>query len=126
MNNSKFYLLSGIFSLGYTIYAGLKYYSISGNGFVTTDEAKKMIRNKEINYVIDVRTNEEYKQGHYNRALNIPVTEMTNANLKNISKDSSILVYCKTGKRSRIASEKMREKGYKNVYYITGSYKELS
>lgn len=125
MNNSTFYLLSGIFSLGYSVYAGLRYYSLTGEGLISASKARDMLRRKQITHVIDVRTRMEYNQGHYKKSLNIPVTEISKDKLKNINKNSSILIYCNTGQRARRAAEKMRELGYKKVYYIEGTYKGL-
>jgi rhodanese-related sulfurtransferase len=125
MNNSTFYLVSGVISLGYTMYSGLKYYSLTGEGLVSSTEARDMLRKKEIDYIIDVRTDMEYRRGHYKKSLNIPITELTNKSLKNIRKNSKILIYCNTGQRARRASDRMRDMGYKNVYYIDGSYKGL-
>jgi phage shock protein E len=125
MNNSTFYLLSGIFSLGYTAYAGLRYYSLTGEGLISASKARDMLRTKQITHVIDVRTTIEYRQGHYKKSINIPVTELTKDRLKNINKNSTILIYCNTGQRARRAVEKMREIGYKKVYYIEGTYKGL-
>jgi phage shock protein E len=125
MSRATFYLVSGIISLGYTVYSGLKYYSLTGEGLVTSAEAREMIRKREIDHVLDVRTETEYRMGHYKKAKHIPVTDMTNEKLKNISKNSRILIYCNTGQRARRAAEKLREKGYKKVYYIEGTYKGL-
>lgn len=47
MNNSTFYQLSGIFSLGYTAYAGLRYYSLSGEGLISASKARYMLRQKQ-------------------------------------------------------------------------------
>lgn len=128
MNNSAFYLTSGIISLGYTIYAGLKYYSLSGKGLITSDEAREMLRNKEIKHIIDVRTQMEYNYGHYKKAINIPISEMTKEKIKKIKqihKLDTILIYCNTGQRARRAADMMKEFGYKNVFYIAGSHKTL-
>lgn len=60
--------------------------------------------------VIDVRTNEEYLTGHVIDAINIPYDEI-NENT-GLPKDKTILVYCKSGARSKIAYEKLKELGY--------------
>ena len=125
MTNSTFYLLSGIFSLGYTVYAGLKYYSLTGEGVISASKARDMLRKNEITHVIDVRTPIEYKEGHYKNAINIPISEISKQRLSNINKNSTILIYCSTGNRARRATEKMREIGYNNIYYIKNSYKNL-
>lgn len=125
MTNSRFYLLSGIFTFGYTLYAGLKYYSLTGEGLISASKARDMIRKNEITIVIDVRTPTEYKEGHYKKAINIPIAEISKQRLNNVNRNSTILIYCSTGNRARRATEKMREIGYKNIYYIEDSYKSL-
>lgn len=67
---------------------------------------------KENNYlIVDVRTKEEYEISHIKNALNIPYNELDNT--INLAKDKYILVYCKSGKRSKIAYTKLKELGYK-------------
>jgi phage shock protein E len=124
---SNFYLLSGLLSLGYTLYAGAKYYSLTGIGLITSEKAKEMILNKSINKIIDVRTNFEYNLGNYNNSINIPVNEINQENLNKflINKNDTILVYCNTGQRARYAVEKLRNLNYNNTYYIEGSYTTL-
>jgi phage shock protein E len=124
---SNFYLLSGLLSLGYTLYASAKYYSLTGIGLITSEKAKEMILNKSINKIIDVRTNFEYNLGNYNNSINIPVNEINQENLNkfSINKNDQILVYCNTGQRARYAVEKLRNLNYNNTYYIDGSYTTL-
>jgi rhodanese-related sulfurtransferase len=126
MNRSSIFLYSGIASLLYTVYAGLKYYAITGKGLITSSRAKQMINNGKINHIIDVRTNTEYNMGHYKGAKNIPVTSLNKKTLGKLNKDSDILVYCNTGQRARRGAEIIRNLGFKNVYYIEGSYKNLN
>ena len=66
---------------------------------------------KENNYIIvDVRALDEYTTGHVKGAINIPY-DTINANTK-LDKDKTIVVYCKSGKRSKIAYDKLKELGY--------------
>lgn len=60
--------------------------------------------------VIDVRTNEEYLTGHVVGAINIPYDEIDENTP--LPKDKTIVVYCKSGARSKIAYEKLKELGY--------------
>ena len=74
---------------------------------------------KENNYIIlDVRTKEEYQEGHVINALNIPYDEI-DENI-NLSKNKTILVYCRSGKRSQIAYNTLKKYGY-DVYDM-GAY----
>lgn len=66
----------------------------------------------EDNYIIvDVRTEEEYEEGHLKHALNIPYDEI-NENTK-LDKDKVVLIYCKSGNRSSMAEDILINLGYK-------------
>ena len=66
--------------------------------------------------IIDVRSVAEYKFGHLDNAINIDLDNLNSDSLKDISKDSKIVLYCQTGRRSKEASEILLNMGYKNVY----------
>lgn len=68
--------------------------------------------------LIDVRTLEEYEEGHIEDAINMPLDTINKETLKNVtnSKIDNIIVYCKSGARSKEAAIKMLELGYTNVY----------
>lgn len=66
--------------------------------------------------LIDVRTPEEYREKHIAGAINIPIYEIDNLKNEIIDKDMVILLYCQTGKRSKIVKEILMQNGYKNVY----------
>lgn len=119
----SFYYYSGIGAFLYTVYAGMKYYALTGEGLV---EANK-VKNMKIDHIIDVRTKMEWDMGHYKSAKHIPSQNINEKTLKNfkILKNDKILVYCNTGQRARRAAEKIRNLGYKNVYYIESSWKSL-
>lgn len=69
--------------------------------------------------LIDVRTPEEFKEGHIKGAINIPVYEFDNIKNEIIDKNKVILLYCKTGKRSKMGKEILTQSGYKNVYTLS-------
>ena len=66
--------------------------------------------------LIDVRTPEEYRENHIEGAVNIPVYEIDNIKNEIIDPNKVILVYCTTGKRSKIVKQILIQNGYKNVY----------
>ncbi len=74
------------------------------------------------NYVIiDVRTQEEYNEGHLVDAVNIPYEEVG----ENVfDKNKTILVYCKSGKRSKIAYDTLVKQGYQ--VYDLGAYESIT
>jgi phage shock protein E len=82
-----------------------------------------MIDNNTV--LIDVRTKEEFKSGHLEKAINIPYTEIEEQ-IKSITKDNhkNIVVYCRSGRRSGIAQKTLMQMGYKNVVN-GGGYKDL-
>lgn len=67
--------------------------------------------------LLDVRTPEEYAEGHINGAININVQsdKFREMAVKKLSKDSTVLVYCRSGKRSLTAAEILTKLGYKVV-----------
>ena len=87
---------------------------------ITSDEAKKMIETQKV-IVVDVRTLEEYNEGHIPNAISIPLETIENkAEVKLKNKDDLILVYCRSGRRSREAALKLIENGYTNVIDFGG------
>lgn len=87
---------------------------------ITQEEAKKMIDSENI-IVLDVRTQQEYDEGHIKNAILLPVTEIdkkAEAILKN--KNEKIFVYCRSGNRSQTASKLLIEMGYTEVYDFGG------
>jgi len=77
----------------------------------------KVVREKldEGAKIVDVRTSGEFGGGHYPGAVNIPLDKLSQRMKKLGSKDSSILVYCATGSRSRVAVSRLRAAGFKDV-----------
>lgn len=76
----------------------------------------------ETDYIIlDVRSKEEYDEGHIENAIVIPDTEIA-ARAENELKDKQqlILVYCRSGRRSKLASAALCEMGYTNVKEFGG------
>ena len=67
--------------------------------------------------IIDVRSVSEYKEGHIESSINIPVEKIDTID---IEKNEKIIVYCRSGNRSKAAANKLIEMGYKNVYDAGG------
>ena len=75
--------------------------------------------------LIDVRTAEEFKDGHLETALNIPHTEIKEKIAASVAdKKRKIIVYCRSGRRSGIARTTLLEMGYKDVTNA-GGYSDL-
>ena len=88
---------------------------------ITAEEAKQIMDNEECYTILDVRTQEEYDEGHVPRAILIPDTEIkAKAEEVLTDKDQLILVYCRSGRRSKIAAEALVELGYTNIKEFGG------
>ena len=88
---------------------------------ITAEEAKQIIDTEEGYIILDVRTQEEYDQGHIPNAILIPDTEIKNkAEEVMTDKDRLILVYCRSGHRSKLAAEALVELGYTNIKEFGG------
>lgn len=84
---------------------------------ISSEEAFKMMNDDTI--ILDVRTNEEYNNGHIKNALNIPLDDIINEKI-DIDKNKTILVYCQSGNRSQKASSKLVSLGYEKIYNFGG------
>ena len=85
------------------------------------DEAKALMEESEGYILLYVRTKEEYESGYIPGAINIPLSDI-NENVVSSLPDKSqmILVYCRSGNRSRQASDKLSKLGYTNIIEIGG------
>jgi rhodanese domain protein len=87
---------------------------------ITSDEAKNIMSTQKA-IVVDVRSLEEYNEGHIPNAISVPLETIENeAEIKLKNKDDLILVYCRSGRRSREAALRLIEKGYTNVIDFGG------
>ena len=84
---------------------------------ITWEEVLKI----EEAFILDVRTEEEYKYGHIENAMHIPVDELRE-NLNKLSTDKKIYVYCHTGLRSYIATRILKGNGFDSVNIMGGFY----
>ena len=88
---------------------------------ITAEEAKQIMDSEEGYIILDVRTQEEYDEGHIPGAILIPNTEIeARAEEELPDKDQLILVYCRSGRRSKIAAEVLVELGYTNIKEFGG------
>ena len=95
---------------------------LEGRSHLTTwQEADQIL--KEGNVLLDVRSEEEYQNGHAEGALNIPVDEIR-ARIGEIPSGQKVIVYCQVGLRGYIADRILSQHGFE-VYNITGGYKTL-
>ena len=84
-------------------------------------EAKALMDNERDYIIIDARTQSEYDQGHIPGAIMIPEYEIADRAEKELpDKNQLILVYCRSGRRSKIAAEELVKLGYTNVKEFGG------
>ena len=73
--------------------------------------------------IIDVRTSKEYEQGHIQGAQNIDVSAETFiTEIQELSKSDTLLVYCRSGRRSLYASQVLVSFGFKKIYDLEGGF----
>ena len=88
---------------------------------VTMEEAVDMMAQEQDYQILDVRTWEEYKQGHIPGAICIPNETIGTEPLPQLpDQNQLILVYCRSGNRSKQAGEKLVELGYSNIVEFGG------
>ena len=84
-------------------------------------EAKALMDSESGYIIIDARTQEEYDQGHIPGAILIPEYEIADRAEKELhDKNQLILVYCRSGRRSKIAAEELVKLGYTNIKEFGG------
>ena len=88
---------------------------------ITAEEAKKIMDSGVEHIVLDTREQDEFDEGHIPGAILIPYTQIENKAEEMLpDKDKLILVYCRSGRRSKIASESLFKLGYTNVKEFGG------
>ena len=89
------------------------------NGDIIIEDLKNKVLQGAI--LIDVRSNQEYREGHLQGAINIPEFEIANRIQQEVPKKNQlIIVYCQYGGRSRNAMKIINKLGYNNVYNLYG------
>ena len=88
---------------------------------ISADEAKALMDSESDYTIVDARTQEEFDEGHIEGAIMIPEYEIE-AKAESLLPDKNqlILVYCRSGRRSKIASEALVKLGYTNVKEFGG------
>lgn len=106
----------GLFSCGKNRVEGKSQYEQ-----ITSEQAKKIMDTEPDCMILDVRTQSEFEEGHIENAILIPYDEMEAKAGQNLpDKDQLILVYCRSGRRSKLAAETLVEMGYTNVKEFGG------
>lgn len=88
---------------------------------IRTDEAIEWFQNNENYKIVDVRTQEEYEEGHIPEAICIPNETIGTKEIEQLpDKKQMIFIYCRSGVRSKQAAEKLANMGYENIVEFGG------
>ena len=91
---------------------------------ISIEKFEEMRKAKDV-VVLDVRTPEEFQEGHVPGARNVDVMDKSFAErAKSLDKDKTYLVYCQSGGRSTRAAAKMKQMGFGKLYNFAGSMAE--
>lgn len=97
--------------------------TIAGSSYeqITQEAAKEMMDTQDV-VILDVREQEEYDSGHIPGAVLLPVGTIDEDTAAEVipEKDATLLVYCRSGNRSRTAASALAELGYTNIYEFGG------
>ena len=88
---------------------------------ISQEEAKEMMDTQDV-IILDVREQDEYDSGHIPGAVLLPVGTIDDTTAAQVipEKDSTVLVYCRSGNRSKTASAALADLGYTNIYEFGG------
>ena len=88
---------------------------------ISMDEAVNMMAEESDYIILDVRRPDEFAAGHIPNAINIPNESIGTDEIPELpDKDRLIMVYCRSGRRSKEASEKLLKLGYTNIVEFGG------
>ena len=88
---------------------------------ISAEEAYEMMASQEVVVVVDVRTREEYDGGHIENAVLVPNESIGSEMPEALpDKEATLLVYCRSGRRSKDAAQKLLALGYQSVYDFGG------
>ena len=88
---------------------------------ISQDEARQMMQEESGYLILDVRRPDEFAEGHIPDALNIPNETIADEQPEQLpDKDQLLLIYCRSGNRSKEAAQKLADMGYTNVYEFGG------
>ena len=88
---------------------------------ISQDEAMQMMQEQTDYLIVDVRRPDEFAEGHIAGAINVPSDDITDDMPELLpDKNQVLLIYCRSGNRSKEASKKLADIGYTNVYEFGG------
>lgn len=97
-----------------------KYRSEKENN-IDYESAKMILKNDKQAILVDVRSPQEYREGHLEGSINIPLYDLErNCQLLQDKKENTIIIYCQSGSRSRKAIQLLQEQSCSNLYELEG------
>lgn len=88
---------------------------------ISMDEAVEMMKDESGYIILDVRRPDEFAEGHIPGAINVPNETIGKDEIAELpNKDQVIMVYCRSGRRSKEAAEKLVKLGYTNIVEFGG------
>lgn len=98
-----------------------KKYRNNNENNIDYESAKTILKNDKESILIDVRSPQEYKEGHLDGSINFPLYDLERNTSKILNqKNNTIILYCQSGSRSKKALEILKRQGCKSVYQIEG------
>lgn len=90
------------------------------------NEVCELIKSKKDLFILDVRTKEEFKEGHIKGAYSLPLAKLAISDDDIIEyEDKPVLVYCEKGFRSVQASEILENNGFSDLYHLEGGFSKF-
>ena len=85
---------------------------------ISYKKLEEIMKNNPKAILVDVRSKQEYKEGHLDGSINIPLHDLEKQLEKLPDKQCIAVIYCRSGHRSRQAKEKLEKLGYENIYNL--------
>lgn len=111
-------LLIAVYAL-LTWFLVTRFVPVKGLQNLSADQFKERVNQKSGVLLVDVREPHEYKAGHIPSAVNIPLSQLNNR-VKEISPKNEILLYCRSGVRSKQAAKVLKKHGYDKLAHLRG------
>ena len=92
---------------------------------ITIKEMLEILKTNSNAVLLDVRSSQEYIEGHIRGSINIPGYDIEKQAKNKLNKDSIIIVYCSAGIRSKRAIQILEKLGYENLYNVEGGIENL-
>lgn len=111
-------LLIAVYAL-LTYFLVTRFVPVKGLQNLNADQFKERVNQKSKVLLVDVREPHEFKAGHIPSAINIPLSQL-NSRVKEISPKNEVLLYCRSGMRSKQAGRILKKHGYSNLAHLRG------